>query len=326
MTRADEPADSTVIRAQAEAAAWMAFLHSTERNAGIEAALRRWIAADPIHAAKWEVATDLWNETANLPRRLPRSLGTQRRPIYPSVRLVSAACVVCLIGAGLAFQHFVRSGVSTAVGEQRALNLDDGTRVELNTESRIEVEYDHQTRRVVLKSGEAYFQVAHESRPFVVYAGDRKVIAVGTEFTVRRDESSDDSVTVTLIEGRLAVAPTGTTKVSPSGPAASEMTLLRTGQRLKVRRNGRLAVDVPSIDNVTGWMRGQLIFDHTPLREALAEFSRYTPTKITVMSPEVAEILVGGIFRVGDSKNFARAVAESHNLRLIYRDGGLVIE
>jgi len=325
MTLTSESDDATLTRAQAEAAAWMAVLHSPERNAALEEGLRRWIAADPLHAATWEMATDLWNETGDLPRRIPRRRAPERARRKPVIRPLFAVAALCLLALGGFVQYSLTSAVATSVGEQRTLNLDDGTRVELNTNTRLRVKFDRQTRTVILQSGEAYFQVAHEHRPFIVIAGERKIQALGTTFTVRRDETSDDAVTVTLIEGRVAVAPLNADNLAAPAPSPA-VTVLKAGQRLRTRPNTQPTVDVPSIDKATGWMRGQLIFDHTPLREAAAEFSRYNKIKITVASPTAAAIPIGGIFRIGDSKSFARAVAASYDLKVTQRGDELVLE
>jgi transmembrane sensor len=74
--------------------------------------------------------------------------------------------------------------------------------------------------------------------------------------------------------------------------------VLKPGERLLVRRHDPPTLDAPSMDKATGWMRGQLVFDHTPLREAVAEFNRYSAVKITVASAQVGAIPVGGIFRI----------------------------
>lgn len=322
-----EESKGSLIRSQAEAAAWIALLHSAERNAEVEAGLRRWIAADPMNAAAWEAGTDIWNETSHLPRRIPQpdirsSRSTSRRYLRP---LLAVAVVLCLAGGGLTLQYFRHSTVNTVVGEQRTLNLEDGTRVELNTNSHLVVKYDRSARTVVLTAGEAYFQVAHEQRPFIVIAGERKVLALGTTFTVRRDDTADNPLTVTLIEGRVAVAPVETTSTSASAPPP-QVQILNPGERLRVRKHSRPTVDSPPMDKVTGWMRGQLIFDHTPLSEAVAEFNRYSSIKIAVASPEAAAIPVGGIFRISDSKSFARAVAETYNLHLTLRGNEVVLD
>lgn len=319
--------NGTLVRAQAEAAAWIALLHSSERNSEIEAGLKRWIAADPLNAAAWEAATDIWNETSGLPRRIPQApIPSSRSTRPPYLRPVLAmAVILCLACGGYALQYFLHSTVNTVVGEQRTLNLEDGTRVELNTDSHLVVKYDRSSRTVILNSGEAYFQVAHEQRPFIVIAGDRKVLALGTAFTVRRDDSADTALTVTLIEGRVAVAPVETGRTAEATPAP-EVKILNPGERLLVRKHSRPTVDSPAMDKVTGWMRGQLIFDHTPLRDAVAELNRYSATKIAVASAEAAAIPVGGVFRIGDSRSFARAVAETYNLRLTEHGSEVVLD
>lgn len=331
MRTKDEATEAPLVRAQAEAAAWISLLHSDERDAEIEEGLKRWIAADPLHAAVWEAATDIWNETAGLPRRIPRHPIPTRRSRLKRLKPGLAMAAVCLLTAGLAgvaFQYFVlHPRVSTAIGEQRTLNLEDGTRVELNTDSHLVVSFDRHTRTVILNSGEAYFQVAREQRPFIVIAGEHKILALGTTFTVRRDESADDPVTVTLIEGRVAVAPVDIrNNAADARPAQDEVKLLTPGERLRVRKHAAPTLDSPSIDKATGWMRGQLIFDHTPLAEAAAEFSRYNQVKITVASPEAAKIPIGGVFRIGDSKSFARAVAASYDLKLTVHGDELVLK
>jgi transmembrane sensor len=169
---------------------------------------------------------------------------------------------------------------------------------------------------VVLKSGEAYFNVAHERRPFVVLVGERKVIAVGTSFLVRREDIADSALTVTLIEGRVAIAPLSAPDVLPPNPLP-EITLLSAGKRLRLGSAAQPKIDVPSMDSETAWMRGQLIFDNTPLREAVAEFNRYNALQIKIAVGPAGDIPVGGVFRISDAASFATAVAQSHELRLV---------
>jgi transmembrane sensor len=238
---------------------------------------------------------------------------------------MAATAVLLIVVGAWALHYFGRPAITTALGEQRTLNLPDGTRVELNTQSRLVVRFDDRVRTVVLTSGEAYFNVAHEARPFVVVAGPRKVIAVGTSFLVRREEGADNAVTVTLIEGRVAVAPLTAADALPSKPTP-EVTLLSAGKRLKAAQHAPPAIDSPSIDKETAWMRGQLIFDSTPLREAAAEFNRYNALQIKIASTEAGAIPVGGVFRTGDSASFAAAVAQAHNLQLVTRENELVLE
>lgn len=312
--------------ALADAAAWIARLHGPERTPAVEMGWRDWFGAHPDHATAWEMVSDRWTKSHAIPVglvhppvRLRRRHSFRRWP----VALAAGLGVVTLFIAP-AFMFLTRGEVTTAIGEQRTLNLDDGTRIELNTATRLVVKYGAATRLVELKSGEAYFSVAHESRPFVVMAGSRKVIAMGTSFTVRLDQSAD-ATTVTLIEGRVAVAPAGAPDILPKAPVG-DITLLNAGERLQIRHHAPTAVDTPSMERVTGWMRGQLIFDHTPLSEAVQELNRYSTTRLRLDSPDTGRIRVSGTFRVSDSVSFAHAAADTYNLALVQRGNEITLE
>ena len=313
--------------ALAEAAVWIARLHGPGRTEATESGWRKWFGAHPDHKMAWEVVSDKWNKSHDVPVALVHPPVRLRRRVsevryrWTVVALVAVASAVIAAIVVL----FWRGEVTTRIGEQKTLNLHDGTRIELNTETRLVVKYDAQTRQVELKSGEAYFSVAHESRPFVVMAGNRKVIAVGTSFTVRRDQSADDAVTVTLIEGKVAVAPINAVNGLSTEPLP-EVTVLKAGERARIRPHAPITVDTPSMDRMTGWMRGQLIFDHTSLAEAVAELNRYGTTHISVASPETGHIPVSGTFRISDSASFARAAAQTYNLKLLRRGDELVLE
>jgi transmembrane sensor len=307
-------------RARAEAAAWLAKLHGTRRTAQMESGWRRWIAEHPDHASAWELATESWGDSSDLSavlptRRVPRGLTWfDKTPL----RTMAAAAVVFAIAIG-AFHYIYKPALTTGVGEQRTLNLIDGSRVELNTNSRVIVQFDDHTRKVSLESGEAYFAVAHERRPFIVLAGDRKIVALGTSFVVSRDAEGDGALSVTLIEGRVAVAPAAAIDVL-APEHTREVTLLDAGKRWTAARHVPPTIDSPSIEKETAWRRGQLVFDNTRLIEAATEFNRYNAVQIKIDSEDIGNIPVGGIFRTGDAITFATIVADAHHLHLTQND------
>lgn len=332
MSRAAE--SSRQIRA--EAASWVARLHGPDRDAELEAGLKRWLTKDPAHARAFEFATEVWQETGDLPFELPESRrGSLRdrpraRRRHPALAWVAASAIVTL-GALFIYVHMARGkAFETGIGEQRTFTLSDGTRVELNTRSRLVVRYDERARRVELKDGEAYFDVARQKeRPFIVVAAGREIIALGTVFLVRND---GDQVTVVLLEGRVAVAPADaehrTDGAAPTDTGDSRnrsLHVLRAGQRLRLATHAPPLVDSPPLDKITAWQRGQLIFEDTPLSEAVAEFNRYSEARIELGSAELARIRVGGAFRVGDVSSFARAVADANGLDVIDRGGQVLL-
>ena len=321
----DTASDTGQLRAiRAQAAVWVTDLHGPERSPALESDLRRWLAEDPRHAQAFEFATEAWQRSGNLPAHLPdqphptAALGasiSKRTTRAARFGLAGAAALGVLLGGVF---YFLRDPVlSTGYAEQRIVDLTDGTQVTLNANSRIIIDYTDLLRQVSLTRGEVLFNVSkHQNRPFVVITGNRKVVALGTSFEVRREDTPEPSFTVTLIEGSVAVEPLRSPVIS-SLDSKEGNTVLSPGQRLRFAANSPDAVDSPTIDKVTAWQHGQLIFEDTSIRDAAAEFNRYGKRRLTI-DPSISDrIRVGGVFRIGDPDSFASAMASAHQLRII---------
>ena len=312
----------------AEAGVWVARLHGDEPKAAMTG-VKEWLKAHPMNARALELCTDVWEESDNLRRITPfasdgASPSRGRRRL--SIAVVAAAIVLTITGVAL---FGIRSGVSTGVGEQRSLTLKDGTRVFLNTATRVVVEYNDNFRKVELDTGEALFDVVNRPGwPFVVQVGDRQVKALGTSFVVRRDAKE---LAVTLVEGKVSVtsnpepASSGnhTDRLSDRG-ATSDNIILRPGQRLTLA-GGTARVETTSLDKAVAWRRGQIVLDDTPLASAIAEMNRYSEPRLVIERPESETLLVNGLFQAGDSMSFARAVAATYGLVVIERDDEIVL-
>jgi transmembrane sensor len=306
-------------RIRAEAAVWLARLHGSDRSAATEAGWRRWMSEDTAHAAQYKIAVDLWNDPAQCLRK------STRRGIERPVLATFTAILVVAVVAGL-IVYWKPITLSTGRGERLTQTLADGTRVELNTDTQINVRYGAHQREIVLQSGEVYFHVTkHEPRPFVVVAGDRKVVATGTSFVVRRDDSSVTPLTVILIDGCVMIRQTDTPD-SLQTRGGSEATLLNAGDRARFRRYGDPIVDTPPLDKVTSWRQGALSFADTPLLEAVREFNRYGLYRITVRSSQADSIRVNGVFQTEDSLSFIQNVARAQHMRLRAQGDELILE
>ena len=181
---------------------------------------------------------------------------------------------------------------ATVVGEQRTVALADGSKVRLNTASRIEVLYSESVRQVTLSEGQALFDVARGPRPFVVSAGGSETKALGTSFEVYLP---GEGVRVTLVEGLVQVAAGG------AGPV-----LLSPGEQLSMQGG---AVTVARVDarQVTAWQGGMISFTDVTLEEAAAEMNRYSEIKLRIDERLAGERLSGS-FRAGDQEGFAAAM------------------
>lgn len=307
----------------AEAGVWIARLHSGEPDKTAIAAVKQWLKAHPMNERALELCTEMWEESANLRRIIP--FETEIPVAHRRYRGVSLAAGALLLAIGIILWLAPSADVSTDVGEQRLITLKDGTRVFLNTDTRIAVKYDSRARSVELKTGEALFDVAKRPAwPFIVKAGDREIRALGTSFVVRRDETQ---TAVTLVEGTVTVTAQGSApraRAPGNEPPQRDAFTLTPGQKLTFMAS-QAHLDTTSLDNAIAWRRGQIILDDTPLSGAVSELNRYSKVKLVIESPETRTIRVTGLFQTGDSLNFAHAVAQTYGLTVEERDGAIVL-
>lgn len=231
-----------------------------------------------------------------------------------------AACAVVAVGVTLAVQLWQPSTEEhqTAVGGIDTVPLADGSRITLSTDSRVRVKLSAHERRIELEKGEAFFDVAKDgSRPFVVVAGDRRVIAVGTQFSVRRNE---DDVRVVVTEGRVRFAN------DQESPAAVPLQLdagaiaRATAGSVMVREQA-----VKEAEQLLSWRSGFLMFRDTALAEAVAEFNRYNQRKIVIADDAIADIRIGGSFRVDNIDAFLWLLENGFPVRARHQQEAVVL-
>jgi len=296
-------------------------LHGGGRTPAMEEAWRSWFEESPQNRAAWELATEVYADTAGVQAKLPSRADVEEGSPFPWHRVAVVALLAFVTLSTVVGVRYWSSShtVSTALGEQRTLILADGTRVELNTDSRLVERYDGRVRSVIVDRGEVYFNVSHEHepRPFVVVAPGQTILALGTKFIVRRDDIGAVPLAVTLIEGRVAVVPTGSGRIVPKANIPGEQRLT-PGQRLRFTRDGDSRIDTPSIAQETAWRQGQLDFENAPLSDAVAEFNRYNSVKLRLGSGVRDSIPVNGIFLTSDVASFADSVAQANGLRVVH--------
>ena len=230
----------------------------------------------------------------------------RRRWLWPAAIAASLALVSVPL-----YQSFTGAETyATAVGGFQRLPLADGSRVDLNTDSRLDVAYSEAVRRLDLEQGEAFFKVAKNAkRPFVVHAGAWRVTAVGTAFTVKL-RGGDIDVVVT--EGRVRIDPPAADGV-PARPvfASAGQVATVTGTTPVVR-----PLDAASIDMAMSWRDGLLIFERKPLGEVAAEFNRYNQIKL-VVDPSATGVVVDGSFRATNVAGFLRLLEQGFGVESV---------
>jgi transmembrane sensor len=201
----------------------------------------------------------------------------------------------------------------TRFGERRSLLLSDGSRIGLNTESRIHVRLSDNRRLVVLDSGEALFQVSHDSRrPFEVKVGKVLLRAVGTEFNV---DLRKTGTTVTVVEGRVLATPEWPASQAQQG--SSRPLLLGARDRLVFTDSGwgepQHGVDPRA---TVAWTENKLIFERTPLGEVAEQFNRYNRQHIRIEGAKLQRQQVSGVFQCDDPTSFLAFLANEPGMRV----------
>lgn len=299
-----------------EAAAWFSRLNTRSVSSDTLEAFRTW-RQQPGHRDAYAEVERLWRKAGALTGdpdiegvlaaaldRSGRRRGWRGLPPLILAGCAAGAAVLALAGGIWLWPALVGSTYATGVGEQRLVQLADGSRVRLDTDTRLVARFDARGRHIRLNRGQAFFDVAHDAaRPFVVEAGPTAVRALGTRFDVRRD---DGHVQVTLVEGRV--------EVHAGGPAAGRSLTLSPGQQ--VTANGGLGAPRPiDVATATSWTSGRIVFHDVPLRAAVAEVNRYSRRKIVLDAGGEGEVAVTGAFDSGDVEAFTAAVSDLHDLQ-----------
>jgi transmembrane sensor len=292
----------------------------------IEEAAARWVAredrgfaaSEADHLQAWLAESDA-NRIAYL--RLKTKWESDapwsalRPALHAPVRLFRLAAVAAMILIlGVTFTLHVdqpvpgrASSVVYATGAgKRPVQLSDGTRIQLNAQTRVETRITAAARTVVLDRGEAYFDVAHEQkRPFVVTVGDRRITDLGTKFSVRRDA---DSIRVVVTEGRIKIA-TPASGMAPVYAGSGDVVIAKADETLVTSRGDDVIKDALS------WRSEMLTFNQMTLEDAAAQFNKYNRRHIVVRG-NARTIRIGGSFRSDNIDAFAYLVQNALGLKV----------
>ncbi|WP_439820199.1 FecR domain-containing protein [Pseudomonas sp. HLG18] len=262
----------------------------------------KWHAANEEHARAWRQLgmLDQRFSVANGPAR--SALLQSREGIRRRVRKLGSglASVVAVVGLALfAGERYLPldywlADQRTATGEQRTVRLADGTVVNLNTHSAMDVRFDEKQRLIVLQEGEILIETGHgDARPFLVETAEGSMRALGTRFLVKRE---DAGTRLSVLQSAVAAHP-------QSDPQEQ---ILREGQQVLIRHNGLDSVMAlnPGVD---AWTRGMLVVDNARLEDLVHELGRYRRGHLGI-SPEVADLRITGSFPLHDTDKALNAL------------------
>jgi transmembrane sensor len=308
-----------------------------------QAELEAWLSASTAHRVAFLRLQSAWPEAGRLKVLGRNGLlqpGERRRVLAPSQPAVTpgpaaipsyqsresrvvgasiaASLVLVAVLAGWLGLPLHANSYRTDVGGISAISVKDGSTITLNTDSGIRIALSDTERRVDLEKGEAFFEVAKDpKRPFVVCVGDQRAIAVGTKFSVRREQNG---IRVIVTEGRVRVEhsaahrPPETAMISPGGVAVAGVAGVLVQDKSLSDAEERLS-----------WRQGNLVFHDTLLTEAVAEFNRYNTRQIDIEDPEIGVLRIGGQFRTNNAQGFVRLLADAFPIQIESNDTRIIL-
>lgn len=331
------PDDIRLTRLRA-ASAWLLRMQDPSRTEADIDEWLRWCTADPKNVAEFdkvqgdwrdlgalrsrgraEPPADLRAEEATAPVRQlgPRHLGTK-------LAFATAACAGCIALAVLLWvrdrqapRQVPRQIVATDMN--RAATLPDGSRVILRPTSTLLVDYVPSQRNLDLLAGEVYFKVKHDRRhPFVVHAGDMRVIAVGTAFDVLRENGRTK---VTVEEGIVRVTDDAWSKkgLPDSWQVAAGYQFTYSSQR---RAEMIAATDVVS---ALRWRDGELAYVREPLGSVVEDLNRYSAHRIIIDDPAIAGLRFTGTAFTSSLRDWLKAIQQAYPVKVTDAPNGDII-
>lgn len=311
------------------ASLWAARLDGSDLSAQERSELTRWLNADPSHrpllSSYCQFSADLEPPLAALvesgavqmPVSPPAASRGARWKIYVGSLLMAATAAIAL-AVWFAQPVTQFNGISTPLAHRQSVTLSDGTRVDLNSQTQLQVAITRSERRVRLLGGEAFFAVHKDpARPFVIETPGGSVRVTGTTFDVRSENAA--SLEVTVVEGSVQVRP------GDSGALKGPPVLLGAGDQLSSGPAGVSVKALPTaaVDDALAWRKGQIVFDGVPLKDALARFARYHGQKLQV-ADDCANLTVGGRFSLDDPQGFYAGLEEFLPVRITTDPSGFV--
>ena len=335
-----------------------------EREGGLSAyekdQLAAWLDQDSSHYEHFERLANVWSDAnvlTELAVPIPQEVSFFDWLFNPAIstklRLAAATMIMLFVvgvSAFIAMKQPIQSNgfVYTDVGDQKTINLADGSIIKLNTHSKARIEYSEDYRNIYLLRGEAHFIVAkNKRRPFRVYAGDGRIHAIGTAFSVYL---KDGLVDITVSEGRVGIASIEEPRADIGSGKVNDKTIYKSinnkdlkplappsTKALGTLQGGEAGIIVSQLDenenkthtfdqlkeitelevaNRIAWTNGVLVFSGEPLNDVVKEISRYTKVSIEFAEPELEQIRIGGNFPVGETETMFSSLETSFGLQV----------
>lgn len=293
---------------QDEAIHWLARLNSPQLSAAEEREFTQWLEASALHQAAYIKAEELWERGGALAKlREPQKTNVFQFAPWQGWALACTCLLAVAFTVLLKFNGTSEYNYQTAMGEQQELQLEDGSHIVLNTNSKLHASFNRNNRTIYLTQGEVFFEVKKDGRPFDIITTQGTVRVLGTRFSVY--QTLTDTL-VTVVEGRVGLGEK-TTAQNDFKPSV----VLEANQRLSLEaaKSGQHAETV-NANAALAWRKKQLVFKGQNLNQVIVELGRYFPETINLANPELGTKEITAVIQLSDLKTTLDTVALSLGL------------
>ncbi|MCU1720737.1 FecR domain-containing protein [Pseudomonas sp. 5P_5.1_Bac1] len=292
------------------AANWYVRLNAGTPNDALLRSWQDWLGQNPANARAWARVEKVQAQMGRLPVEvaLPTLAGVRarRRAVLKTLALLLAAGASGWIAQESAPAQALFAGVRTGKGERRRIELADGSLLQVNTDSALDIDYDDQQRLLRLHSGEISVQTASDprGRPFIVQTREGRVRALGTRFCVR----SDDGVSRVSVQQHAV-------EIRTHGQPQQSLRL-DAGQSVRFDRQ-HIAPASAAAPGADAWTQGMLTVIEWRLADFVAELRRYR-SGVVRCAETVADLRLSGAFRVDDTDTLLENLGASLPVKVRY--------
>ena len=283
-----------------------------------------WLAADELHQATFDDMLATWQDAsmeqavrvAKQALSWREKIAQKPQPMWWVAGMslaISILVAVVLLPGQVSPLAPVSQDYSTAKAERKDVLLEDGSSLELSSDTAIYVSFSPEKRTLHLKNGASYFAVASDKqRPFEVNLGGATVTAVGTQFNIDRSLHGSD---ITVYEGAVEV------RAAHNAPPI----LLRAGEAIYVGKSGVSEVQAVDLSQLVDWRTGWIEIANKPLSYLVERLNRESQTNITVASATIADLPVAGRFRLRDTQQTLAMLSEVYGLVVTEQDQQIIV-
>lgn len=304
------------------AAHWWMRINSVDCSDEEKREFQAWLKADPEHLREYQGMEELWEVAEHLPRTLqPIDSQATRRGRWKAFGMAAGFSLLLLPLSGYLgwLQGWIPNSYHRyeSLDNNQTITLPDGSRVQLNSHTRISFSNFKDLRKVALKSGEAFFEVAHSTEhPFAVDAGKGRISVTGTQFNVWK---YNDQVVVTLTEGSVEV-------IGNKNQSGQYVKLIPGMQASYGGNNTQPAINQQIPAGTLSWREGKLILDDLSLLEALPLINRYLEKPVLLGDTKsTGSLRIGGIFDTQNIPQLVQSLPKIIPVKLSRNDNGNIV-